>query len=301
LPAWEDVSYAEDHNVHEGGKMSPNDLSIQRNERKYLILEHSFQEIIEEIQDHIPVHCYEGKPALVDIETIYLDTDDFLLFNEFLLRRKFRYKIRLRRYGYAGVFEPAYFVEMKVSHDKISTKKRFVLPAECYDAFLRNEDLKAVVKEANKGLKGALKTYKLVHALMKLNHFLPVLRTSYNRIAFQKQSKRVRITVDNNITHQKLLGKPRLETLDAIVLESKIAGKTPKWHKKMVNRLSLLRQQRFSKFATGINSIYFPKRGKYNFYNDGDIDDTQIPQRIKDSFELLKPALKMGDKSLYEV
>jgi len=188
---------------------------------------------------------------------------------------------------------------MKVSHDSISTKKRFVLPAEHLDAFIKNEDLRAVIKEANNGLIGAQKTYRIIHALIKINQFVPVLQTSYNRIAFQKNSKRVRITVDNGITHKSLLGKPKTETLDAIVLESKIMGKSPKWHKKMVNQLSLLRQQRFSKFATGINSIYFPGRGKYNFYNDDDMSNPEIPQKIKDSFELLKTALKLEDKSLY--
>jgi len=277
------------------------DLSFERKERKYIILEHSFDEIVQELQEHIPVYHYEGKPALVDIQTTYLDTDDFLLFKEFLIRRKFRYKVRLRRYGYNGVFEPVFLVELKVSHDAISTKKRFILPADYYQAFINNEDLRQVIKEANTGLKGAQKTYRLVSELISINGFVPVLQTSYHRIAFQKKSKRVRITVDNNIIHTKLLNKPKTETLDAVVLESKIMGNTPKWHKKMVNSLSLLRQQRFSKFATGINSIYFPFRGKYNFHDDDKLAERDIPEQITASFELLKPVLKMEDKSLYEV
>lgn len=281
--------------------MNNNNLSFKRKERKYIILEHTFEEIIEEIQEHLPIYQFEDKPTLLNMETTYLDTDDFLLFREYLDRRKFRFKIRLRRYGYNGVFSPEYLVEMKVSHDSISTKKRFVLPAEYFDAFVKNQDLRTVVKEANNGLIGAQKTYRIIHTLIKINQFVPVLQTSYNRIAFQKKSKRVRVTVDSGITHKKLMGKPKTETLDAIVMESKIMGKTPRWHKKMVNQLSLLRQQRFSKFATGINSIYFPERGKYNFYNDGDMSNPEIPQKIKDSFELLKTALKLEDKSLYGV
>jgi len=281
--------------------MNNNDLSFKRKERKYLILEHTFDEIVEELQEHIPIYYHEDNPGLADIETTYLDTDDFLLYKEFLCRRKFRYKIRMRRYGYDGIFKPEYLVEMKVSHDSISTKKRFILPAEYYKAFLNNEDLRTVVKEANQEFYGAQKTYRIICQLFTVNNLIPVLQTSYNRIAFQKKSKRVRITVDKGITHKKMMGKPKTETLDAIVLESKIMGKTPKWHKKMVNQLSLLRQQRFSKYATGINSIYFTERGKYNFTNDDESDNPEIPQRVKDSFEILKTALKLDNTALYEV
>ncbi|MFO7659797.1 MAG: VTC domain-containing protein [Candidatus Cloacimonadaceae bacterium] len=280
--------------------MNNNDLSFKRKERKYIILEHTFDAIVEELQKHIPIYYHENNPGLADIETTYLDTDDFLLYKEFLRKRKFRYKIRMRRYGYNGIFNPEYLVEMKVSHDSISTKKRFILPAAYYEAFLKNEDLRKEVKEANQDFYGAQKTYRIIHQLIKVNEFVPVLQTSYQRIAFQKKSKRVRITVDKGITHKKLMGKAKIETLDAIVLESKIMGKTPKWHKKMVNQLSLLRQQRFSKYATGINSIYFIERGKYNFSND-ESDTPEIPQRVKDSFEILKTALKLDNKALYEV
>jgi SPX domain protein involved in polyphosphate accumulation len=277
--------------------MSTNDLSFQRKERKYIILEHTFDEIVEQIQEHIPVYNYENKPSLINIETIYLDTEDFLLYNEYLNRRKFRFKIRLRRYGYDGIFEPEYLVEMKINYNTISTKKRFILPAEYFDAFLKNEDLRTVVKEANQGLIGAQKTYRLIHKLIGINKLVPVLQTSYNRVAFQKKSKRVRITVDYGIKHKKLMGKPKTETLDAFVLESKIMGKSPQWHKKMVNLLSLLRQQRFSKFATGVNSLYYPERGKYFFYNDDDATTPEMPQRIKDSYELLKTALRLEDEA----
>ncbi len=287
--------------MKDGLIMNNNDLSFRRKERKYIILEHTFDEIVGELEQHIPVYHFENNPGLVNIETTYFDTDDFLLFKEFLIKRKFRFKIRMRRYGYNGVFQPEYLVEFKVSHSSISSKRRFVLPAQYYDAFVRNEDLRAEVKEANQGLVGAQKTYRIIRELFRINNLQPVLRTCYDRIAFQKQSKRVRVTVDNGIRHTRLLGKAKIETLDATVLESKIMGKTPKWHKRMVNSLSLLQQQRFSKYATGINSLYFPGRGKYNFYNEDELAKQEIPTRISESFELLKGVIKLEDSALHEV
>lgn len=272
--------------------MSKNDLVFMRKEKKFLILEHSFDEIIEELSEHIPVQIFKGVSNVSGIETTYLDTKDFLLFNEYLLRRTFRFKIRLRRYKIDGVFEDNYLVELKVKNEKISSKRRFILPSVLLESFLAGVDLKPQLKEANKGYSGAIKTYKIISRLIELNGFVPVLRSSYQRIAFQKKTKRLRVTIDHQVKHEKLLGKPATATLDAIILESKISGKSPKWFKKMVNQLSLLRQDRFSKFSTGINSLYFPERGKYNFYGDTNCQD-EIPPRILESMDLIKKVIKI--------
>jgi SPX domain protein involved in polyphosphate accumulation len=272
--------------------MTDNNLTFRRKERKFLVVEHSFDELVEALSDHIPVNIYHGNSPCCRIQTIYLDTVDHALYHEYLLRREFRFKIRLRRYGYDGEFQEYYLVEIKAKNNGISNKKRFILPGECLQDFLSGADIKKQIKAANKGLKGAQKTYKLVRKLIALNSLVPVMETSYDRVAFQKKSRRVRITIDRNITHKKLLGNAKNEHLDAVILESKIMGKTPKWHKKLVNRLSLLRQDRFSKYATGINALYFPARGKYNF-TDENIGACEMPEVIQQSYELMKDYLKL--------
>jgi len=270
-------------------------LNFKRKEKKYIVLEHTFEEIKEELNGHIPLHIFKGEDPYSKIETTYLDTKDHILFLEYLNRRRFRFKIRLRRYGNNTAFDNIYLVELKVKHKGISNKKRFMLPADHLSAFLKGEDLKAVVKKTNEGLSGAQKTYKLISKLIELNEFIPVLQSSYQRIAFQKKSKKVRITIDRNIKHKKLVGKEKTTGLDAMVLESKIMGKTPKWYKKMANKLSLLKQKRFSKYAAGMNSIYYPSRGKYNF--EDDIPKVpEPPQKIIDSYELMKKYMKLSDK-----
>jgi SPX domain protein involved in polyphosphate accumulation len=273
-----------------------NNLTFTRKERKYLIIEHSFDEITKDLEKHIPVYSFEGEKPYTNIETTYMDTKDFLLFNEYLNRRNFRFKIRLRRYGHNGKAEGDYLVELKVKHNSISIKRRFFLPEKLYNDFLSGVNLKSEIKAANKGLVGAMKTYKLISKLIASNSFIPVLKTSYERLSFQKKSNKIRITVDWKIVHQKLCGKKKTTTLDAVILESKISGKTPKWHKKMVNKLSLLKQNRFSKFATGINSVYFPNRGKYNFYDDTEDGLSEVPEPISTSFELLQKPLNLTEK-----
>lgn len=277
-------------------KLNGSDLSFKRKERKYIIVEHTFEEIISEIEQHIPVYTFQNEPPFTNIETIYLDSKDFLLFSEYLNQRPFRFKIRLRRYGHNGIFEPNFLVELKIKHKSISSKKRFLMPCELIDDLIAGNNILPEIKKTNEGLVGAQKTYKMIRNLIEINELIPVLKTSYTRIAFQKKSKRVRLTVDNKIYHTRLYGKSSIESLDATVLESKIMGKTPKWHKKMVNQLSLLRQIRFSKFATGINALYFPERGKYNFENDNQFLITDIPEKIQQSFEYVIKILKIEDE-----
>ena len=198
------------------------DLSFKRKETKYIILEHTYEEIIKEIEEHIPIFRFDDRPGILSIETTYLDSKDFVLFKEYLNKRKSRFKIRLRRYAYNGMFDPVYLVEIKLQHNSVSTKKRFILPENYLNDFLNGNDLLPIIKVANNGIIGAQKTYKIIQNLRQINQLIPVLQTSYNRVAFQKKSKRIRMTIDNNITHKKLLGSTKTETLDAFVLESKI-------------------------------------------------------------------------------
>lgn len=269
--------------------MADSKLYLRRKEKKYLILEYPFEQIKDVLQKHIPVHIYKGSDCKFGIETTYLDTSDFMLYNEYLSKRDFRFKVRLRRYKNDGLFDDNYFVELKVKANKISSKRRFILPAELLNSFLKGKDISSKIKNINLKLPEALNAYYIITQLVNMYHLIPVLRSSYLRMAFQSPDDNIRVTVDHKVVHEKLIGEYDHATLDAVILESKVIGKTPKWQKKMLNQLSPIRQNRFSKFATGINSLYFPERGKYNFYADEDII-TPVPEMIISSKSLINSA-----------
>lgn len=274
--------------------MSSKELNFKRKEKKFLVQEQSYEEIKDELESHIPVYKFNSSDEQTTIETTYLDTVDMQIFREYLARSEFRFKIRLRRYLNGDTEGGAYLVELKVKYNSTSFKRRFELPSEYLSDYLSGKPLKKEIKEANIGETGALKTSRVISELIKLNGFEPVMRSTYQRIAFQKKTRRVRITLDRNIHHEKLIGKPKTESLNIMILEAKIVGKTPKWHKKMINKLSLMKQSRFSKYATGINSLYFPSRGKYNFYDDNE-NCTSRPENIQKSIDILKKLFKIED------
>lgn len=272
--------------------MKKEQSSFKRKEEKFVIIDSTFDEIREELEKHIPVHNYEKDCLITSIKTTYMDSENFDIFKEYLEGRKYRYKIRFRQYGYDNKFSDELWAELKVKHKKISYKRRFLLPEKLYQPFINQEDIFSELRKVNKGLPGFAKLYKLMTELIKINNFIPVLLTSYDRIAFQKKSKRIRITIDKNIHHKALHNSLKQCKLRILVFESKILGRRPKWYKKLEDRLSLLPQKRFSKFATGINSTYYPARGTYNFYtNFAEIKKKQA--MVMKSLELINSTLKL--------
>lgn len=278
--------------------MEKNPTSFKRKEQKFVIIDSTFDEIQDELAKHIPTHSFKKSCPITSIKTIYLDDDNFTIFKEYLARRNYRYKIRFRKYGYDGKFDDELWAELKVKHKKISYKKRFLVPNNLLIPFLQGENIFKEIKNVNQGFVGLRKIYNLMVELMKINEFKPVLETSYDRVAFQKKSKRIRITVDKSIHHKALAGRAAEKDLSVLVFESKIVGKRPKWYKKLEDRLSLLPQKRFSKFATGINSTYFPTRGTYNFYTNF-AEIRKKPKIIRRSLKLINSTFELEnpDKS----
>jgi SPX domain protein involved in polyphosphate accumulation len=235
------------------------DTSFRRSENKFIVLENTFDEILKELEKHIPIHSFRTEYPLTLIETTYLEDSDFTTLKEYLSRRKFRFKIRFRCYGHNGKLdENDFWVELKIKQRSISYKKRFKLTKDLFIPFISGENIYEKVSKINEGVKGFKKIYKLTKELIKLNNLKPALVTSYERVAFQSKNKSIRITVDRNIVHKSYQNPSIYKKLKAIVLESKISGKIPKWYKAEESKLALLPQKRFSKYTTGINSIYFP-------------------------------------------
>ena len=58
------------------------DTSFRRSENKFIVLEHSFEEILDELEKHIPIHSFQADYPLALIETIYLADSNFTIFKE---------------------------------------------------------------------------------------------------------------------------------------------------------------------------------------------------------------------------
>ncbi|HHE37200.1 MAG TPA: VTC domain-containing protein, partial [Candidatus Cloacimonetes bacterium] len=137
-------------------------LEFKRKERKYLIIEHSFEEIKQALEKYMPVHIFNGNNPVSHIQTTYFDSKDFLLFKEYINRRKFRFKIRIRRYCREENCNDDNLVELKIKHNSVSYKKRFHLPIDLLEPFLKGEDITNEIRHKNKFLSREQKTYKII-------------------------------------------------------------------------------------------------------------------------------------------
>ena len=268
--------------------------SFKRNENKFVVLEKSYVEIYKTLEKRLKVDSFKENCIITLIRSIYLDNDDFSLFREYLNKRKFRYKIRFRSYGYDfKLDESKIWAEIKIKHKKISAKERFLISKELFEPFLKGENVKNEIMKLNNNSDIVSKSYDVISELIKMNNLKPVLTTTYERVAFQNQSTNVRITVDRNIVHQAYNNDKTKKNLHVIVCETKILGNPPIWYFELVNELSLLPQQRFSKYATGINTIYFPERGTYNFYSNF-AEEKKISTEMRNSLDQIKKILQIN-------
>jgi SPX domain protein involved in polyphosphate accumulation len=267
--------------------------SFVRNENKFVVLEKSFVEIFKTLEKHMLVDSFKKDSVITLIKSIYLDDDKFSLFREYLSKRKFRFKIRFRCYGHDFKFdEDDFWAEFKVKYKKISRKERFLISQKIFEPLLRGENVEEEIMRLNNNSEKVLQVYRVMSELIKLNNLRPKLVTTYERVAFTDEEKKVRITVDRNIKHQANDDKKNMNKLHAIVCETKIQGEPPEWYYNLVNELSLLQQKRFSKYATGINSVYFPARGTYNFYTNF-AESKTISDRMTKNLEYLKKAFDL--------
>ena len=204
---------------------------------------------------------FEKDQPVTNVRTTYLDNDTFDTYYDWLNRKPIRYKVRYRRYGYDGEFSDDVWIELKVKNHSISQKKRFRIRRQHVDKFTSGEDiLKQVIKE-NKKTRDLVDTYARIQGYIASNRLKPVLTIEYKRISFQPcEDSDVRITLDKQIVMRNLLtGKTAKDK--CVVLETKVSGpRTPLWLNDLMEELGTTRNVRFSKFALGMQQLFFQKQ-----------------------------------------
>ena len=229
-----------------------------RIERKYILKPQKFDEVIETVQQYIPVYTYNGGKSVTNMRTIYLDNRNFDLYMDYLHQKPLRYKIRIRQYGYDGFFPQECWVELKEKRYKVTHKKRFRMRMELLRDFLNGDDVLKPVQALYKKRHAEALTnvYRTIQHLLVVNEFRPVHEVTYERMAFQPpRDDSVRLTLDRNIEMVRWESERRAR-VDMGVLESKIARGKPVELNEMICELQAERRKRLSKFAIGIQMLY---------------------------------------------
>jgi len=167
------------------------------------------------ILKHLPVLVFDPDkdwdPEDAAITSIYFDNEDLDLYLGRLEKTEGAQAIRLRWYGGMGVKQV--FVERKTHREdwtgEKSVKARFPIKEHQVNEYLRGDLNMGEIFETEGKKKGKkqsdidnnTKLAREVQEAVKQKHLQPVMRTFYNRTAFQLPGDaRVRISLDTNLT-----------------------------------------------------------------------------------------------------
>ncbi|KAI0311287.1 VTC domain-containing protein [Amylostereum chailletii] len=164
---------------------------------------------------HLPVLVFNSEKEFEDkdaaITSIYFDNEDLELYLGRLEKTEGAQAIRLRWYG--DVNNKQIFVERKTHREdwtgEKSVKARFPIKEDKVNAYLRgeytmDEEFQALVakgKKSQQEVDGMIQLANEVQYAVLTRQLSPVMRTFYNRTAFQLPGDaRVRISLDTELT-----------------------------------------------------------------------------------------------------
>lgn len=233
-----------------------------------------------------------------DISSVYVDSMPSLThYNDRLHRRDLAKAIRIRWYGFRDCHdgEKSIFVERKIHRSAYtgmsSTKERGCIREKQVTSFMRGEQ--HVIEPGSKDEAFLKSVMKEIHE----EEQVPLMRTSYQRTAFQNSTENtVRISLDTNLCMTKEYGygtthswcrdfslfplrEDDVAQFPYGVVEIKLQAKPPQWVKDLISTGMLLVVPKFSKFLHGTASLYqdYTENVPYWFLPDPENKDHLTP------------------------
>jgi hypothetical protein len=241
--------------------MAVDRLLSSRFEMKYMITEQQALRVREFVRSYLELDEYGvGKPNFAyAVHSLYLDSDDLLLYWRTINGEKNRYKLRVRFYN-DNPDTPVFF-EIKRRHNNCIIKHRAALNREWLRRVLGGElpPLRAFTSR-NPKHEAALSEFLI---LMQSIYARPKAHVAYLREAYlPPDDNSARVTMDRAVrsepqfsgrlsTHMR---DPNLIWPGVVVLELKFTDRFPLWFREMVEALELTHCSA-AKYVAGIELL----------------------------------------------
>lgn len=216
---------------------------FKRYEYKYLLTAEQYFVILNELDKRMTVDVH-GKST---IQSLYYDTDDYLLAQRSLDKPKYKEKLRMRSYCQAKGDDEV-FLELKKKYDGVVFKRRIALTAADAERGLFDY-VRTLPDQISKEITYAIDLYKTL---------APRILLLYDRTAYFGTGKEsdLRVTFDTNIRYRTdrlnlcggTDGKP-VRTDGKILMEIKAGASVPLWLCRLVSSLGIYKTS-FSKYGT---------------------------------------------------
>ncbi|MDE6029143.1 MAG: polyphosphate polymerase domain-containing protein [Clostridiales bacterium] len=216
---------------------------FKRYEYKYLLTAEQYFAVLKEIEKRMATDKY-GKST---IQSLYYDTDDYLLAQRSLDKPNYKEKLRMRSYCQANGDDEV-FLELKKKYDGVVFKRRIQLTAA----------------QAERGLFDYVRTLpdqiakEIAYAIDMYKTLAPRILLLYDRTAYfgKAEDDGLRVTFDTNIRYRTdrlnlcggTDGKP-VRNDGKILMEIKAGASIPLWLCRLVSSLGI-RKASFSKYGT---------------------------------------------------
>jgi len=179
---------------------------LKRIDRKFLLTEKQFLEILSDLSTDFKALEIDGKRVFL-YDNVYMDTEEYLFYNQHQNKVPSRTKIRTRHYTDAGDLA---FFEYKQKENGVTKKFRYQFPAE----------------EHGTMTKGKKRFFEGVFQSMyneKAPDISPAMQTKYNRLTLVSNTGKERLTIDFNISVKDLRNKKaeNISLDNLVIIESK--------------------------------------------------------------------------------
>jgi hypothetical protein len=183
---------------------------LKRKDRKFLLTEKQLLEFLSELPEMYQVLEIDNK-RIFSYDNVYMDTEDYLFYNQHQNKVKSRTKVRTRFYQDSKLA----FFEYKQKENGITKKYRYQFP------FLEHGTM---TKGKNRFFDGVYQN----NYEEKTPDISPSIRTKYNRLTLVATDGEERLTIDFNIRVQDVRNKKSKEKhlQNLVILESKSMSDT---------------------------------------------------------------------------
>ena len=209
---------------------------LKRIDRKFLLTEKKFLAVLKDLSDDFRALEIDGKRVFL-YDNVYMDTADYLFYNQHQNGVKNRTKIRTRHYTDAGDLA---FFEYKQKENGVMKKFRYQFPAS----------------EHGTMTKGKKRFFDGVYQTLyweKAPDISPAIRTQYNRLTLVSKTWEERLTIDFNIKTQDLRNRKGKSTKmkNLVIIESKSLSENC-LSCKLMEKHHIARAKACSKYSLGV-------------------------------------------------
>lgn len=224
---------------------------FKRYEIKFLLTQEQYEYLMPIITAKLQLDKY-GKSI---IQSMYYDTDNFLLIRRSIEKPIYKEKLRLRSYGIVNGDDNV-FVELKKKFNGVVFKRRIVMKYDTAKLYLSDR-----VMSGGNQIKKEIDYFKKQYVALK-----PKILLQYDRLAYADSNTDLRITFDTSIKYRNydleldkgIYGEDILKK-GQVLMEVKTTQAIPIWIAEHLSKIKATKTH-FSKYAIAYKNCEIMKK-----------------------------------------